>query len=154
VAIATIAQDAWRKVGVDARIERLEPATFVAKYLQAHDFDAIVAGAVGLTIDPDQTRFWSSSEHPNGGNFVHYTNPEVDRLLEQARSVPGCDANARKAVYAPIQQLIADDQPFTFLYSARAGVVVNNRLQNVSQSPWIGSGPYIAWSITDWTLTR
>ena len=43
-AIATIAQDAWRKVGVDAQIQLLETNAFLAKYQQTRDFDAIVAG--------------------------------------------------------------------------------------------------------------
>ena len=153
-AVATVAQDAWRKVGIETRIESVESAAFVAKYQQAHDFDAIVSGALGLTIDPDQTRLWSSKEYPNGGNFVHYANPEVDRLLDQARTVVGCDTTARKQLYDQFQQLIAEDQPFTFLYSAKSGLFVNDRVQNVSQSPWIGAGPYVAWRITDWTVSR
>jgi peptide/nickel transport system substrate-binding protein len=152
-AIATIAQDAWRRVGVEVHIEVMEPAAFVQKYQSAHDFDAIVAGAQGLTIDPDQTRVWSSTQYPNGGNFVHYTNPAVDELLAQARTAPGCDTATRKALYDQFQQAIAEDQPFTFLYSAKSGVFVNNRLQNVNQSAWIGAGPYVAWGITDWTLS-
>jgi peptide/nickel transport system substrate-binding protein len=153
-AVATIAQDAWRKVGVDAHIDTVEPAAFVTKYQQAHDFDAIVSGAVGLTIDPDQTRYWSSREFPNGGNFVHYSNADVDRLLDQARTVAGCDTAARKSLYDQFQQIIAEDQPFTFLYSAKSGLFVNDRLQGVAQSPWIGAGPYVAWGITDWSVSR
>ena len=84
---------------------------------------------------------------------MHYANPAVDQLLAQARTAPGCDTAARKAVYDQFQQIIAEDQPFTFLYSAKSGVFVNNRLQNVNQSAWIGAGPYVAWGITDWTLS-
>ena len=78
----------------------------------------------------------------------------MDRLLDQARTVVGCDTTARKQLYDRFQQLIAEDQPFTFLYSAKSGLFVNDRVQNVSQSPWIGAGPYVAWRITDWTVSR
>src|SRR6266851_4114830 len=153
-AIATIAQDAWRKVGIDMQPQLLETNAFFAKYQQTRDFDAIVAGGAGLTIDPDQTNFWSSKSIPAGTNFVHYTNPRVDQLLDQARTVPGCDPAARKPYYEQIQQILADDQPFTFLYTAKTGVFINKRLQNVQVSSWAGAWPFIAWGIKDWTVSN
>jgi peptide/nickel transport system substrate-binding protein len=154
VSIVTIAQDAWRKVGVDVQAQLLDTGAFFAKYQQSNDFDAIVAGGAGLTIDPDQTNFWSSNSIAAGTNFVHYRNPMVDQVLEQARSAPGCGPDARKPFYDEFQKLLADDQPFTFLYTAKSGVFINKRLHNVVLSPWIGSSPYIAWGIKDWTVSE
>jgi peptide/nickel transport system substrate-binding protein len=150
--IATIAQDAWRKIGVEVQVELLETNAFFAKYQQTRDFDAIVAGGAGLTIDPDQTNFWSSKSIPSGTNFVHYSNSQVDQLLDQARTAPGCDPAARKVYYEQIQQILADEQPFTFLYTAKTGVFINKRLQGAQISPWVGASPFIAWSILDWTV--
>lgn len=107
-----------------------------------------------MTIDPDQTSFWSSKSIPSGTNFVHYSNPQVDQLLEQGRTAPGCDPTVRKTYYEQLQQILADDQPFTFLYTARSGVFINKRLQNVQISPWAGASPFIAWSIKDWTVAN
>jgi peptide/nickel transport system substrate-binding protein len=153
-AIATIAQDAWRKVGIDTQTQLLETGAFFAKYQQLRDFDAIVAGGAGLTIDPDQSNFWSSASMASGTNFAHYHKPEVDQLLEQARAAPGCDPAARKVYYEQLQQILADDQPFTFLYTARTVVFINKRLQNVQISPWAGASPFIAWGIKDWTVAN
>jgi peptide/nickel transport system substrate-binding protein len=152
--VATIAQDGWKKLGIQVQVEQMEMNAFTAKYLTAHDFDAVVAGGLGFTIDPDQTRFWATKEFPNGANFTHYSNPELDRLLDQARTSPGCAPDARKALYEQVQQILAVDQPWTFLYSARQGVVVNKRVQNATPSPWIGAGPYMTWGITDWTIAN
>ncbi len=154
VGVATIAQDAWRKLGIQVQIEQLEVAAFNAKYQQAHDFDAIIGGGLGFTIDPDQTRFWAAKEFPNGANFVHYSNPTVDRLLDAARTVQGCDSEARRALYEQFQQVLAEDQPWTFLYSARQPVIINKRIQNAAPSPWVGAGPYLTWGINDWTIAR
>jgi len=107
-----------------------------------------------LTIDPDQTSFWSSKSIPAGTNFVHYTNPQVDQLLDQARTAPGCDPAARKVYYEQIQQVLADDQPFTFLYTAKSGVFINKRPQNVQVRSWAGASPFIAWGIKDWTVAN
>jgi peptide/nickel transport system substrate-binding protein len=154
VGVATIAQDAWRKLGIQVQIEQLEVAAFNAKYQQAHDFDAIIGGGLGFTIDPDQTRFWAAKEFPSGANFVHYSNPTVDRLLDEARTVQGCDTDARRALYEQFQQMLAEDQPWTFLYSARQPVIINKRIQNAAPSPWVGAGPYLTWGINDWTIAR
>jgi peptide/nickel transport system substrate-binding protein len=151
-AIATIAQDAWRKLGADVQTELLETNAFFVKYQQTRDFDAIVAGGAGLTNDPDQSSFWSSKSIPSGTNFIHYNNPQIDQLLDQARTPAGCDPAARKVYYEQIQQILADDQPFTFLYTAKTDVFINKRLQNVRISPWVGATPFIAWSIVDWSV--
>jgi peptide/nickel transport system substrate-binding protein len=154
-AIVVIAQDAWRQVGIEARTQILETNAFNAKWQTPgkRDFDAIVAGGgAGVTIDPDQTSLWASSEYPNGGNFVHYGSAAVDQVLQQGRSAPGCDPATRKPYYAQFQQLLAEDQPFTFLYSANSILVYNKRLQNVQASSWIGSAPYIGWSARDWIV--
>ena len=112
-----------------------------------------MAGGAGLTIDPDQTSYWSSRSIASGTNFVHYNNPQVDQLLDQARTAPGCDPKARKVFYDQFQQILADDQPFTFLYTAKTPVLINKRLQNVQVSPYIGATPYVAWSILNWTIS-
>src|SRR5262249_18831240 len=85
-AAAVIAQDAWRKLGIDMQVLTLEGAAFNAKYQTSgpKDFDAIVLGAtVGAAVDPDQTSLLASSQYPNGSNFMHYSNPQVDQLLAQ-----------------------------------------------------------------------
>src|SRR5262249_29595600 len=132
--------------------ELLETNAFFAKYQQTRDFDAIIAGGAGLTIDPDQTNFWSSKSIPSGTNFAHYSNPRVDQLLDQARTVSGCDPAARKGYYEQIKQILADEQPFTFLYTAKTAVFINKRLQGAQMSPWAGASPFIAWSILDWAV--
>jgi peptide/nickel transport system substrate-binding protein len=153
LSVVTIAQDSWRKLGVQAVPEILDGAGVRAKYQQTHDFDAVIEGGpLGLTNDPDQTVLWSSAGIPGRTNFTHYTDPRVDQLLEQARTTSGCGEADRKPFYDQFQQVIADDQPFTFLYTARTNVVYNKRLRGVSPSPWIGTAPYVSWGIKSWTL--
>jgi peptide/nickel transport system substrate-binding protein len=152
--IVTIAQDAWRKVGIEVQADLLETGAFFAKYQQSRDFDAIVAGGAGLTIDPDQSTFWASSSIPGGTNFAHYSNPQVDQLLDQARTAPGCDPQARKVFYDQFQRILADDQPFSFLYTAKSPVFINKRLQNVQVSSFAGASPFVVWGIMNWSVTR
>jgi peptide/nickel transport system substrate-binding protein len=153
LAVVTIAQDAWRKIGIQAQPDILDGAALRAKYQQSRDFDVIIEGGpFGLTNDPDQTVLWASSSIASGGNFTGYRNSEVDQLLAQARSVAGCGQADRKQFYDRMQELVAEDQPFTFLYAARTNAIYNKRLRNVMASPWIGTAPYLSWSIKNWTI--
>ena len=70
------------------------------------------AGA--LSVDPDAYEIWHSSQIEKGFNFISYRNPEVDRLLEEGRRE--YDIEKRKQIYWRIHELIAEDQPYTFLF--------------------------------------
>ncbi len=148
--LLTIVQDQWARVGVQAQPQLVQFAAFTDKFQKTHDFDAAAWGT-NVAIDPDQTSTWASSQFPGGENYVHYASPEVDTLLDQARTLPGCDQSARKAIYARIQQQIAEDQPYTFLWSQKTDLAMSKRIQNVLPNQWAG-GAGIVWSIKDWTL--
>jgi peptide/nickel transport system substrate-binding protein len=52
--------------------------------------------------------------HSDGGNnFNHYSNPEMDELLE--RGVAEVDPEARRAIYSEVQKLYAEDVPSIFM---------------------------------------
>jgi len=150
-AVSTIAQDQWSKVGVRVHTQFSEFGAFTTRYQQAHDFDAVLTGGVAPT-DPDLTTAWSSKEFPSGGNYVHYANPDVDALIDKARTVRGCDQSTRKSMYDRAQALIADDQPMSFLYVFHTSLAANKRIRNISPSPWSGASPYVGWNITNWSV--
>lgn len=147
--IATIAQDQLKKIGVQVDTNLMEWNAFLDKVNKTHDFDAIVLGW-SLGIDPDQKSIWSTSEYPNGLNSTKYSNPEVDTLLEQARRLPGCSQEGRKALYDTFQERISDDQPYTFLYIPKTLLITNKRLQGIEPSVWSG----VAWNIHQWSLSQ
>jgi peptide/nickel transport system substrate-binding protein len=67
-----------------------------------------------LSVDPDAYEIWDSSQIEKGFNFISYRNPEVDRLLEEGRRE--YNHEKRKRIYWRIHELIAEDQPYTFLF--------------------------------------
>jgi peptide/nickel transport system substrate-binding protein len=79
------------------------------------EFTAIVDGISGGT-DPDAWLY--ERFHTGGGqNFWLYSNPEVDKLLEQGRQET--DQAKRKAIYDQAQTIIANDAPVVFLYNVK-----------------------------------
>ena len=69
---------------------------------------------------------------PAGLNRVHYSNPEVDRLIEAASSASG---DERRALYARAQRLIAADVPYISLWYKTNVAVFQPDLEGVPLSP-------------------
>ena len=62
-----------------------------------------------------------------GYNWGYYSNPEVDKLLEQGTSEP--DEAKRMASYAKAQELIAEEAPALFLYEKNYRLPMNQSVE-------------------------
>jgi peptide/nickel transport system substrate-binding protein len=111
--VGVLVQRQLREIGIDVKFEFYEWSVFLKDFVNARHFDACILGW-GLSVDPDAYEIWHSSQIEKGFNFISYRNPEVDRLWEEGRRE--YDIERRKQVYWRIHELIAEDQPYTFLY--------------------------------------
>jgi oligopeptide transport system substrate-binding protein len=108
--------DMWRThLGVEVTVEQLEPISFLPEVRDHHG--QIID--MGWCADyPDPENFLDVLYHSEAQeNLGHYSNPEVDELLEQARIEP--DVEARLALYHQIEQLIIDDTPDILLHHSQ-----------------------------------
>jgi peptide/nickel transport system substrate-binding protein len=94
------------------------------------DFDAVIIGW-SLGLDPDNYSIWHSSQYPRGFNFIHYINPQVDKLLEAGRTT--MDKSKRKAIYAKLNRLISEDQPYIFLWYPKVVTGVSDKVGGLSR---------------------
>jgi peptide/nickel transport system substrate-binding protein len=111
--VGVLVQRQLREIGIDVTFELYEWSVFLKNFVNAKHFDACVLGW-SLSVDPDAYEIWHSSQIETGFNFISYQNPEVDRLWEEGRKE--YDVEKRRKIYWRIHELIADDQPYTFLY--------------------------------------
>jgi peptide/nickel transport system substrate-binding protein len=111
--VAVLVQRQLRNIGIDVRLEFYEWSVFITDFIDARHFDACLLGW-SLSVDPDAYEVWDSSQIKTGFNFISYKNPEVDRLLVEGRTEYGHEK--RKQIYWRIHELIAEDQPYTFLF--------------------------------------
>jgi peptide/nickel transport system substrate-binding protein len=91
---------------------------------------------MGWTIgqDPDLFDVWHSSKTgPKELNFIGYKNAEVDRLIEEGRGT--FDQEKRKKAYWRIQEILQQDQPYTFLYVPDALPAVSARIRGIEPAP-------------------
>ena len=130
---AEIIQRRLKEVGVSVEIRVVEWATFLKEFIFPGNFDATILGWSGGP-EPDQYNIWHSSKTaPRELNFVKFSNREVDELLETGRRT--FDQEERKLIYDRFQEILAEEQPYTFLYVGEALPAVANRIRGIETSP-------------------
>jgi peptide/nickel transport system substrate-binding protein len=117
-AIGTIVKDQLAQIGIEVDFQAID-FDVLNERVRAQTFDARIGGWLNsFPDDPDQTAlFLPESDIPNAGNnFVSYNNPKVTELMRQALNVPGCALEERAKYYREIQQIMAEDVPYIWLY--------------------------------------
>jgi ABC-type transport system substrate-binding protein len=129
-AVMIIAQEAWKKLGVDCKINVIEWTVFLEDFALKHNFDALVFGWVGGDASPDRYQIWHSSQSaPYKLNMVNYSSREADALIETIQRTYDTDEQVRLA--RKLHRVIADDQPYTFLYEPHQPRVIDRRIMRV-----------------------
>ena len=82
---AQIIQRELSQIGIKMKIRVVEWTTLIHQFIDTRRFEAVILGWV-TGPDPDlYDIFHSSKIKPPGLNFVGYSNPELDKLLEEGR---------------------------------------------------------------------
>jgi peptide/nickel transport system substrate-binding protein len=128
---AEIIQQNLKQLGIDVKIKVVEWQAFINQFVDKRNFEAIILGW-SIGIDPDNYIMWHSSQMgPNQYNFVSYTNPEVDELLILGRKT--FDQEKRKQIYRKIHTILAEDQPYCFLYVPDALPIIDRRFHGIKK---------------------
>ncbi len=138
-----IVQRRLAEIGIKVELRIIEWAAFLKEFINKGRFEACL---LAWTIPPDPDLFdgWhSSNAKPGGLNFTNYKNPELDKLLVAQRLT--FDQAKRKAIIDRIQEIMAEDVPYTFLYVPDALPVVNARIKGIEPAPAGISYNFIHW---------
>ncbi|MGM7700758.1 peptide-binding protein [Pseudalkalibacillus sp. Hm43] len=112
--IAQIVQEQLKQVGIEVKPKIMEWSAFIGDVTAPNwKYDAVILGW-SLSADPDPTALWHSKEREEGLNFVHFSDPELDKLMDE--NTKQLEQSERKDTIAKIQEGIAEQQPYTFLY--------------------------------------
>jgi ABC-type transport system substrate-binding protein len=125
-AILAIAQNAWKQIGIDVRTDLLEWSVFIQERVDKADFDALILGWQ-MGIEPDLYQIWHSSQtNPYQLNFVSFKNQEADDLIIKIRQE--YDHNRQVEYCHRLHEIIAREQPYTFLYVGKWTAVLDKRI--------------------------
>lgn len=136
--LAAVLQQQLRDVGIALDIRSFEFATFFSDVTRG-EFQMYSLRWVGGNEDPDifEYAFHTSRITPRGANRSYYSNPRVDSLIDQARSVT--DQNSRRRSYSEIQRILASDLPYLNLWYNDNVLVHSRRVRGLTLNP---SGNY------------
>jgi len=126
------------EVGLNVELRTLEWPQYVPFVRAPEEENEVQFAMLGWgtpTVDADYALFalFHSSEHPPGFNGAFYDNPDVDALLEEARST--LDPEARLAAYDQAIATIWEDAPWLFLYSEIQVTAIRNNVSGFVVHP-------------------
>jgi len=126
--------DQWKRVGVALELRPLEFATFYTDITRG-SFQMYALRWVGANNDPDIFEFVFSLKKmpPAGANRGHYSNPQLDVLLQQEHVE--MDQEKRKAILAQVQKIVAEDEPYINLWYVDNVCVHRDRLGGIVLPP-------------------
>ncbi len=149
-AIGTIIQDQLSRIGIVVDFQAIDFNTLLdIGYSQT--FDAIILGwRQSYPDNPDQTQMWAASSDVvgSGDNWPSYYNAEVSDLMAQAKTLPGCDPDARKALYDRIQEIMQEDLPYLWLFTQNGMYAARGNVENFNPYPsnnW--------WNVDSWSIS-
>ncbi len=142
-------QDQLSRVGFDVTLDILEFQTMLDK-LNGQSFDTIMLFLGGFDAsNPDELKALYTAEGDvvnSGFNSWSYDNPELAQLFDEARTVPNCDTEQRKALYDKIQQILYDDLPIYYVNTTQVPVVAQADVKNFDPLPLS-----LKWNIYGWS---
>jgi peptide/nickel transport system substrate-binding protein len=142
---AEIIQRRLREVGLEAEIRVVEWSTFLNEFVGKKRFETLLL-SWSLPRDPDCYDIWHSSKTGEGEfNFISYQDEEVDRLLLKGRRT--FDQEKRQKVYYRIHEILAEEEPYTFLFVPDALPIVHARFRGIVPAPAGIGYNFIRWYV-------
>ena len=112
----TLYQEDLKRAGIRLSLQRLDWATFL-RQIRAKKFTAMLLNWSG-SIEIDPKAVWhSESAQEQGANYISYSNPLVDKLIDKGRSE--LDRDKRIKIFRQVYKLIAEDVPYIFIFNRK-----------------------------------
>jgi len=144
---AQLIQARWKEIGVDVSLKGTDYNTILdlsdAGNPKRNQPPAYILGWSVGSNEPDSFSIWSCA---GDFNDISYCNQEVDSLLKQGRAE--VDQAKRKEIYSKIQALLAEDQPYIWLWFKSENVGINKRVKG----PIAGTPIGIEWNLEKWWI--
>jgi len=142
---SSMIKDDLSKVGIDVSISGMEFNSIVTRLRDTYDYDAML---LGLTGGVPPSPFTSSNVWKSTGR-THFWNPEqespateweaeIDDLMDGILAAR--TENDARANWFRLQEIVAEQQPATYLVSRRGLIAIRNRFAGMEPSvlrPWV-----------------
>ncbi len=122
------------KIGVEIRAEFQEWLAWKEDIFLRHDFDIMFAAWVFDDSADISSLFHSAEAGPWKNNFGAFSNPEVDSLIVESKLT--LDHEKRRTINRKLHEIIADENPYTFLWTITNYAAYNKKLRRVAIHPY------------------
>ncbi|MGZ4031852.1 MAG: ABC transporter substrate-binding protein [Tumebacillaceae bacterium] len=123
-------QSMLKPAGINVTLEKLEFGTLIDKSSKG-EFQATQLGWSGRP-DPDQN-IYDFAVTGGSNNYSKYSNPQVDKLLADARAEG--DEAKRHALYDQAMKILQDDTDYVYLYHQNNVFGISKSLQGFNYVP-------------------
>lgn len=132
-------KESMLRAGIDMRLQRVEWSAFV-KRLRSHDFDACtLLWGGGPRGDP--TQIWHTRSIAGGSNYIGFSSPRADAIIDAARAE--LDEDRRNRLFREFGRILHEEQPYTWLFVRPAMALIHRRVHGARTS-------LVGWRYEDW----
>lgn len=121
-----LVQQYWEDIGVKANVEVMEWNAYIQDVVVNRDYEGTLAWW-SQPPTPDVTPYYSCEAVNSGNNIPNYCSEELDQLLAAGRLA--LTPEEQIAAYAEVQQYLAEELPYLYLWYPDIISVKNARLQ-------------------------
>ncbi|MEW6430521.1 MAG: ABC transporter substrate-binding protein [Myxococcota bacterium] len=132
--LVPLLQEQLKPVGVELGIEKVETATLSARVAK-RDFEVVSRVWTEFDREHDVYPYFHSSQIDGGSNFVGFSDPELDRLLDQVRGE--FDVAKRRELERAVHRRLVETQPYLFM--------TNRQTLDAAKARVHGLAPSVVW---------
>ena len=128
-----IMQEQLRRTGIDLDLQPLERQKLTQDMIDGN-FQLYLNQLVGGNQSTDVFGFLYSSKSipPNGQNRSRYSNPDVDRLIEESAMA---STDRQRQIFSEIQKTLAEDLPQIYLWYPSSVVIHRDNIVDLDLDP-------------------
>lgn len=148
-ASSILIQDQLKQVGIEVTLDIIEFGPMLDK-LVGQTYDMLMV-FWGVTNNAPQDMFdmlSADADLPGSGfGVTSFYNEEFETVMKEARTLPGCDTEARAELYARAQEIIYNEVPWYLVNTSIVPIAVTNKLEN-----WDPRENSIFWNLPSWSI--
>ncbi len=127
-------QNYLKNVGVTIKVEFKEWQSWKEDVFSQHRFDIVFASWVFDDSADISSLFHSGEIGPWKNNFGAYSSPEVDSLIVESKLT--LDHEKRRTINRKLHALLANEAPYTFLWTLTSYSAYHKKVQHVAIHPY------------------
>lgn len=125
--IAIILKEDAAKIGLKLNLIPLEWSSYLAK-IRNGEFDIFYGARIMPPVPRDHKSAFHSESIGSGGNFIGFSNPEADALIDSIRVE--LNEGERRHLNWKFQELIMQEMPYIYLFSPQERIAISKKFEN------------------------